>query len=235
MFQSQIYYFQLLLMERHIQFPDPNLAEDEGLVASGGELSVEFLISAYSQGLFPWFNEGDPILWWSPNPRMVLFPSDFKCSASFKQTLHSNKFSLRIDENFELVIKNCSLKKRNGQEGTWITNDMIAAYTRLHQAGYAHSFETWRDNILVGGLYGVSLGKAFYGESMFYIETDASKFALYWLCEMLKNWEFHFIDVQQSTSHLKSLGAVEIERKEFLRMNSKAMKPPTRKGKWSCF
>jgi leucyl/phenylalanyl-tRNA--protein transferase len=213
-------------------FPDPNLADDDGLVAAGGELSEDFLLSAYAQGLFPWFNEGEPILWWSPNPRMIILPQDFKCSSSFKQTLNSKRFTLSVDENFESVIRNCSQKKRIGQEGTWITDEMIEAYCKLHKNGYAHSFETWHGGKLAGGLYGISLGKAFYGESMFYHETDASKYALFKLCEYLKVLEFQFIDVQQSTSHLKSLGAKNVKRDAFLKMNSKAIEFPTKKGKW---
>jgi len=219
-------------MVYEIEFPDPNLADDDGLVATGGELSVQFLLSAYEQGLFPWFNQGDPILWWSPNPRMVLYPRDFKCSSSFKQTLNSKKYTIKMDENFETIIGNCSQKKRRGQDGTWITSDMIDAYVNLHIAGYAHCFETWNDKRLVGGLYGVSLGKCFFGESMYYDETDASKYALYRLCDLLKSWDFHFIDVQQSTSHLQSLGAIDVERKVFLQMINKALKFPTIKGKW---
>ncbi len=221
-------------MACQIQFPDPNLAEDEGLVAIGGELTIDYLISAYSQGLFPWFSEDEPILWWSPNPRMVLYPDDFKIYDSFKQTLNAGKFKLRIDENFESVIRNCAEIKRKGQAGTWITNAIIDAYINLHNSGYAHSFETWYNDKLVGGLYGVSLGKAFFGESMFHQITDASKFALYELCRLLKKWQFHFIDVQQSTSHLKSLGAIDIERKEFLIMLGEALKYPTITGKWKC-
>jgi leucyl/phenylalanyl-tRNA--protein transferase len=219
-------------MAQVIQFPDPNLAEDDGLVAVGGELTIDYLLAAYSQGLFPWYNEGEPILWWSPNPRMVLYPNNFKISDSFKQTLRTTDYSIRIDTNFRQVIRNCSTKKRKGQSGTWITNDIINAYTSLHKKGFAHSVETYTGNRLVGGLYGVSLGKAFFGESMFYLERDASKFALYKLCEMLSRWDFHFIDVQQSTKHLRSLGAVDIDRTEFLIMLKKALKYPTREGKW---
>jgi leucyl/phenylalanyl-tRNA---protein transferase len=219
-------------MLHEVQFPDPNLAEDDGLVAIGGELSVEYLLSAYSQGLFPWFNEGEPVLWWSPNPRMVLFPADFIVSDSFKQTLRSGKFQIKIDTQFWEVIKNCSLKKRKGQSGTWITKDIIKAYTHLHEEGYAHSFETYKDGSLVGGLYGVSMGNAFFGESMYYLEKDASKFALFNLCKLLKEWNFNFIDVQQSTKHLKSLGAVDINRSKFLEMLKNALEYPTRKGKW---
>jgi leucyl/phenylalanyl-tRNA--protein transferase len=220
-------------MAFEIQFPDPNEAEDDGLVAVGGNLSMEFLLSAYSQGIFPWFNEGEPLLWWSPNPRMVLFPNNFRCSSSLQQSLKSQKYNIKIDEKFEDVIQNCAEVKRRGQTGTWITNDMIEAYFKLHQEGYAHSVETYKGKRLVGGLYGVSLGKAFFGESMFYKERDASKIALFHLNELMLSWDFHFIDVQQSTSHLRSLGAVDIQRKQFLFLLKNALVYSTKKGKWS--
>ncbi len=221
-------------MASQIQFPDPNLAENDGLVAVGGNLSVEFLLAAYQQGLFPWYNEGEPILWWSPNPRMVLFPEDFKCSKSLEQNIRNKKFSVRIDEKFEDVIRNCALVKRKGQKGTWITNNMIEAYIALYYAGYAHSVETYSDNKLVGGLYGVSLGKAFFGESMFYTLRDASKIALFYLVKIIKNWNFKFIDVQQSTAHLRSLGAKDVGRKEFLVMLKDVLQSDTKKGRWKC-
>ena len=215
-----------------IQFPDPREADDKGLVAVGGELSNDYLLAAYAQGVFPWFNEGEPILWWSPNPRMVLFPKDFKCSDSFMQTLRSNKYSVRVDEQFEEVIRNCAEVERPGQKGTWITKGMIKAYSQLHLDGYAHSVETYRNHKLVGGLYGVSLGKAFFGESMFHYERDASKVALYFLTRLMLKWDFHFIDVQQSTPHLKKMGAVDMERDQFLLKLEKALGFPTLKGKW---
>jgi len=215
-----------------IQFPDPREADDKGLVAVGGELSNDYLLAAYAQGVFPWFNEGEPILWWSPNPRMVLFPKDFKCSDSFMQTLRSNKYSVRVDEQFEEVIRNCAEVERPGQKGTWITKGMIKAYSQLHLDGYAHSVETYRNHKLVGGLYGVSLGKAFFGESMFHYERDASKVALYFLTRLMLKWDFHFIDAQQSTPHLKKMGAVDMERDQFLLKLEKALGFPTLKGKW---
>jgi leucyl/phenylalanyl-tRNA--protein transferase len=219
-------------MALNLQFPDPNEAEDDGLVAVGGNLSTEFLLAAYSQGVFPWFNEGEPLLWWSPNPRMVLFPKDFKCAKSLQQAIKSKKFSVKYDENFEEVIRRCAEVKRPGQSGTWITNEMIHAYIRLYHKGYAHSVETYQDDILVGGLYGVSLGKAFFGESMFYKESDASKIALFYLNELMLTWDFHFIDVQQSTSHLRRLGAVDIPRKKFLDLLEEALDYPTKIEKW---
>ncbi len=219
-------------MVRDIQFPDPNEAEDDGLVAVGGELSSDFLLAAYSQGIFPWFNEGEPLLWWSPNPRMVLFPKDFKLSKSLLQSLNSGRFTVKFDKNFKDVIQKCAEVKRRGQRGTWITKGMIQAYTQLHQEGYAHSVETYKDDVLIGGLYGISLGKVFFGESMFHTERDASKVALFYLKDVMLEWDFHFIDVQQSTPHLRSLGAVKVPRHEFLKMLQEALGFSTRKGKW---
>ncbi|MBN1950424.1 MAG: leucyl/phenylalanyl-tRNA--protein transferase [Bacteroidales bacterium] len=219
-------------MEEMIQFPDPNLAENDGLVAVGGSLSRDYLISAYSQGLFPWFNEGEPILWWSPNPRMVLYPHRFKISSSLKQRLHSKKYFVKADTNFNRVIENCAMVSRKGQRGTWITSDMVEAYTELHIHGYAHSIETYEGDQLVGGLYGISLGRAFFGESMFYYKTDASKFALYHLSSLMQQWEYHFIDVQQSTVHLRSLGAEDLDRRRFLEELKEALKYPTKQERW---
>lgn len=219
-------------MEIPVQFPDPELADDHGLVAIGGDLSPEYLLSAYAQGIFPWFSEGEPILWWSLDPRMVLYPDQLKVSKSLRQIIRSGRFDIQIDTAFEEVIKQCSSMERKGQDGTWITNDMIKAYIRLHKLGYAHSFETYHDQQLVGGLYGVSLGKAFFGESMFFLERDASKFALYHLVNWCTDHDFHFIDVQQSTAHMKSLGAIDIKRSVFLERLKKALQFETVRGKW---
>jgi leucyl/phenylalanyl-tRNA--protein transferase len=213
-------------------FPDPGKADPEGLLAIGGDLSVDTLIKAYSLGIFPWYSEEMPILWWCPDPRMVLFPQKFKVSKSLRQTIRQKKYTVKIDENFEKVIENCALSKRKGQEGTWITNEMKQAYIRLYKEGYAHSFETYYNNELVGGLYGVSLGRIFFGESMFYKMTDASKVALYYLIERLKKWNFHFIDVQQSTQHMKMMGAEEISREEFLRILKVSLNESTIRGNW---
>jgi leucyl/phenylalanyl-tRNA--protein transferase len=213
-------------------FPDPDQADKDGLLAVGGDLSPDTLLTAYSLGIFPWFSEGSPILWWSPDPRLVLFPGRLKVSASLRQIIKSEKFSIRFDSNFEQVISQCALVKRKDQDGTWITSGMQQAYDELHKRGFAHSVETYYRNELVGGLYGVSLGRAFFGESMFHRMTDASKVALYYLVEKAKKWDFHFIDAQLSTSHLKSLGAEEIPRKEFLDRLVKALDYPTRRGNW---
>jgi len=213
-------------------FPDPERADKDGLLAAGGDLSPEALIAAYSAGIFPWYSEGSPILWWAPDPRLVLFPDKFKISYTLRQTLKRGKYSVLFDRDFAAVIADCATVKRNKQDGTWITTEMQQAYTILHQKGYAHSVEAYCEGKLVGGLYGVSLGKAFFGESMFHRMPDASKVTLYYLVEQLKKWNFHFIDAQQSTAHLKSLGAEEIPRKEFLIRLKKALEFPTRTGKW---
>lgn len=203
----------------HIKdFPDPNLADNEGLVAVGGELSPEWLLQAYSIGLFPWFNEDDPILWWSPNPRMILYPNKFKVSKSFRNTLNQNKLTVTFNKCFKDVIENCGTVERNGQAGTWLTKDMKEAYNTMHELGWAHSVEVWLANELVGGLYGLAIGKVFFGESMFSKVSNASKVGLYSLCETLKNLEFEFIDCQVYTSHLESLGAQELARKDFLNL-----------------
>ena len=219
-------------MAVQIQFPDPDQADDDGLVAVGGSLSPDFLLAAYSQGVFPWFNEGEPILWWSPNPRMVILPGKFKCSKSLMQTLRSGKFKISMDQNFEDVIRKCSAIKRPGQQGSWITNDMIEAYIKMHEEGWAHSVEVYLDEVLVGGLYGISMGKAFFGESMFHLVRDASKVALYYLVGLAVKWDFHFIDAQQSTAHLKSLGAEDMPRHEFLKLLVKSLEYPSIQGKW---
>jgi leucyl/phenylalanyl-tRNA--protein transferase len=219
-------------MSFEYQFPDPRTADSDGLLAAGGDLSIESLVTAYSQGIFPWYDKRSPILWWSPDPRLVLFPSCFKMSDSLKQRLRSRKYEVRIDSDFETVIGYCAEARRKGQRGTWITEEMKKAYIILHQEGLAHSFETWYEGEIAGGLYGVSLGRAFFGESMFHLKTDASKIALAALVKWSIDHEFRFIDAQQSTSHLKSLGAEEIHRNDFLEMLSEAIRFPTLKGKW---
>ena len=214
------------------QFPDPGTADSDGLLAAGGDLSIASLVTAYSQGIFPWYNQNSPILWWSPDPRMILFPDKFIASASLKQRIRSDLYNVTIDTDFEGVIRQCSSVKRNGQDGTWITDDMLKAYINLHHAGLAHSFETWHKGVLVGGLYGVSLGNAFFGESMFHRMRDASKVAFYYLVKWAILHDFHFIDTQQSTPHLKSMGAEEIARDVFLKLLKKALQCETVKGKW---
>jgi leucyl/phenylalanyl-tRNA--protein transferase len=213
------------------QFPDPRTADPDGLLAAGGDLSVESLVTAYSQGIFPWYTQ-DPILWWSPDPRLVLFPSCFRMSASLKQKIKKNQFKVKTDFNFEAVIGHCAAVSRKDQDGTWINSEMKRAYISLHYKGLAHSFETYFEGELVGGLYGVSLGNAFFGESMFHLVTDASKIALATLVKWSQKHDFSFIDAQQSTSHLKSMGAEEVSRDAFLKLLAEALKYPTLKGKW---
>ena len=214
-------------------FPDPNLAREDGLLAIDGDLSPQRLIQAYATGIFPWYSEGEPILWWSPDPRMVLFPKDFKRSKSLRSTINKSLFSVTFDTAFEEVMKQCAVVRRNEDDGTWITSEMIDAYVKLHQQGIAHSVETWQDDRLAGGLYGISLGGTFFGESMFHTVTDASKVALWHLVDKLLSWDFDMIDVQQETAHLHSLGAQPIERKKFLHLLHKSIEKPTRKGSWS--
>ena len=186
-----------------------------GLLAAGADLKPERLLDAYRHGIFPWFSAGDPILWWSPDPRMVLFPDEFKVSHSLHKTLRRDNHEVRTDSAFERVMRACA-SPRDGQDGTWIQEEIIEAYVRLHQMGLAHSIETWMDDELVGGLYGVSLGRMFYGESMFSRKTDASKIALAHLVAQLKRWNFGMIDCQMNTPHLATLGAREIPRRQFL-------------------
>lgn len=208
-------------------------AEEAGLVAIGGNLKVKTLINAYSTGLFPWYTEGEPIMWWSPDPRTLLIPDKFRPSHSLRQTLRKKKFRVTIDTVFAEVIHACRTTPRKDQNGTWITEEVERAYIALHKAGFAHSFETWFDDELVGGLYGVSLGKAFFGESMFYHMTDASKVAFYYLVQFALQQGFLFIDAQMKTDHLISLGAETIPRAEYLRVLETALQWPTLKGKWT--
>jgi leucyl/phenylalanyl-tRNA--protein transferase len=207
----------IYLLQDDIAFPPVEfaLSQPNGLLAAGGDLSPERLLDAYRHGIFPWFNENDPILWWSPNPRMVLFPSEFKISRSLRKVLRNGAFEVRFDTAFEQVMRACAAP-RNGQSGTWILEEMIAAYCELHRRGYAHSVETWIDGELAGGLYGMALGKMFYGESMFSRRTNASKIAIAHLAKQLEYWNFGMIDCQMNTPHLASLGAREISREEFI-------------------
>jgi leucyl/phenylalanyl-tRNA---protein transferase len=221
------------LKEDSDNFPTPLLADEEGLLAFGGNLLPESLLKAYSMGIFPWYAEDQPILWWSPDPRMVLFPKEFKRHKNLTKTVKSAIFDIRFDSNFKEVIENCSIAPREGQDGTWITDEMKEAYIAMHQLGYAHSVETYYERKLVGGLYGLSIGKMFFGESMFHLQKDASKVALWHLVDQLMEWEFDLIDVQQETEHLKSLGARTISRKSFLTLLEKNKDYETRKGMWT--
>ena len=191
------------------------LHDPAGLLAAGADLSPDRLILAYSQGIFPWYSPGEPILWWSPDPRMVLFPQELVVQRSLAKVLRKRQYEIRVDTAFSEVIEGCA-KPRAGQDGTWISKEMIAAYTSLHQMGVAHSIETWMDGSLAGGLYGIALGGAFYGESMFTLEPDASKIAFVHLVRQLRRWNFGVIDCQMNTAHLARFGAREIPRTEFI-------------------
>ena len=194
---------------------DSALHTPNGLLAAGGDLSSSRLLTAYRHGIFPWFNPGEPILWWSPDPRMVLIPSEIRISRSLAKVLRKGTFEVRCDTAFEQVMRGCA-SPRAGQGGTWIHEDMIAAYCRLHELGYAHSVETWIGGNLAGGLYGIAIGRMFYGESMFSRVSNASKIALAHLARQLEQWQFGMIDCQMKTGHLASLGAREIPRIEFI-------------------
>ena len=213
-------------------FPPQSHAEPGGLLAVGGDLSTERLLAAYRQGIFPWYEEGQPILWWSPDPRLILEPASLKISQSLRKVLKKQIFQIKSDTVFEQVIHACGMPRRQGK-GTWITADMRRAYTRLHELGYAHSVESWYEENLVGGLYGVFLGKCFFGESMFSRKTDASKIALVSLVEQLKKWQVELIDCQVTSNHLIRMGAREISRQEFLRRLSLAIASPAVPRKWS--
>ncbi len=207
------------------------LAEPNGLLAAGGDLSPVRILAAYRQGIFPWFSAGEPILWWSPDPRMVLFPSELKISRSLAKVLRNKPYEVRLDTVFAQVLAACAGTPREGQNGTWITAEMQAAYGRLHELGHAHSVEVWMDGKLAGGLYGMALGKAFYGESMFSWRTDASKIALAHLCVHLQRQGFGIIDCQMETAHLASLGARPIPRSDFVAL-LRRLAVPDFPGKW---
>lgn len=198
-------------------FPDLASAHTRpnGLLACGGDLSTPRLVAAYRRGIFPWFSQGEPILWWSPDPRMVLVPSEFRATRSLAKRVRSTGWRISADTAFLPVIHACATTPREGQNGTWIVAPMVSAYTRLHREGIAHSVEVWEGHTLVGGLYGLALGRMFYGESMFSHKSDASKAALWWLCQRLDEWGFPLIDCQMHTAHLASLGARTMPRSEF--------------------
>ncbi|RTE54507.1 leucyl/phenylalanyl-tRNA--protein transferase [Arenibacter aquaticus] len=206
----------MFLLNHRLQFPNVEEADKDGLLAVGGDLSPERLMLAYRNGIFPWFNEDSLILWWSPDPRMVLFPEKVKISSSMQKVLRSGKFRLSWNTQFEKVIDACAVIKRKDQGGTWITPEMKKAYIRLHQQGFAKSVEVWEGELLVGGLYGIDLGHVFCGESMFSRSSNASKFAFIHLAKTLEEQNYKLIDCQVYTAHLKSLGAEEIPRKDFV-------------------
>ncbi|MGB9148831.1 MAG: leucyl/phenylalanyl-tRNA--protein transferase [Burkholderiales bacterium] len=221
-------------LKQNSPFPpvDSALQTPNGLLAAGADLSPKRLIDAYSHGIFPWYSEGQPILWWSPDPRMVLAPQEFKISRSLAKSLRNKDYVLRFDSAFREVMLACS-EPRGESAGTWISPDMVAAYYALHELGYAHSVETWVDGRLAGGLYGVAIGKMFFGESMFARRTDASKIALAHLVQHLIEQDFGLIDCQMSTAHLASLGAREIPRNKFMNIINKLCNKPGAAKKWS--
>ena len=208
------------------------LKSPNGLLCAGGDLSPERLVDAYCHGIFPWYSEGDPILWWSPNPRMVLFPGELKVSRSLRKAVARGTFEIRFDHAFVRVIEACA-EPREGQAGTWIVPEMAAAYTSLHVRGLAHSVEAWQDGELVGGLYGLALGDAFFGESMFARATDASKVALVALVERLRAAGCRVVDCQQATPHLASLGAREIPRAAFVHLLQESIQYPPTGSRWT--
>ena len=213
-------------------FPPAEEAEADGLLAVGGDLTKKRLLAAYRQGIFPWYEVGQPILWWCPDPRLVLFPEDLKISRSLGKVLRKEEFEIRFDSSFENVIKACANVRTDHGKGTWIIPEMQQAYTELHQEGYAHSVESWLNGELVGGLYGISLGQCFFGESMFSTVNDSSKVALVALAEFSKQVGIKIIDCQMTTQHLLSLGAQEIDRKSFLRKLNQYLEKPDIKGSW---
>ncbi len=221
-------------LERGAPFPsvEEALQEPNGLLAAGGELSPERLLSAYRRGIFPWYGEDEPILWWSPDPRMVLFPEEFIVSRSLRKTVRNTAYEIRFDRAFDEVMAACA-EPRAGQPGTWITDEMRSAYNRLHLMGHAHSVETWMDGSLAGGLYGVALGRVFFGESMFSRRTDASKLAMVALVNKLRADGYGMIDCQVHSEHLESLGARNIARSEFLRRLGELIHYPRAPGSWS--
>lgn len=215
-------------------FPPPWMAEPDGLLAVGGDLSQARLLLAYRSGIFPWYEEGQPILWWSPNPRMILLPSKIHVSKSLSRVIKKGTFEVAFDRDFPAVIRKCADFRGPRRDGTWITPEMYDAYVALHCAGYAHSVETWRDGALVGGLYGISLGGCFFGESMFSETDNASKVALTALATRLHAEGFTLIDCQNYTPHLERLGAREVFRKAFLLLLEDGLRArPTRRGSWA--
>jgi leucyl/phenylalanyl-tRNA--protein transferase len=219
-------------LDERLIFPPPAMAEPSGVLAIGGDLRPERLLLAYSMGIFPWYSEDMPILWHSPDPRMVLTPATMHAGRSLRKAMRKRPYEIRLDTAFADVIAACAATPREGQRGTWITDEMMDAYIELHRRGLAHSAEAWQGDRLVGGLYGVSIGGVFFGESMFAHATDASKIAFATLVRQLAAWGIELIDCQVYTEHLASLGAEELPRAEFLGALERALRKPTRKGRW---
>ncbi|MEA1879493.1 MAG: leucyl/phenylalanyl-tRNA--protein transferase [Campylobacterota bacterium] len=223
------------LSEEVTLFPNPRLASDEGLLAYGGDLSSQRLLHAYKKGIFPWYSKDDPILWWSPNPRLLLYPNKFIVRKSFKRVLRSGKFTITFDKYFSDVIAHCALVDRKSQESSWIVEEMIEAYIRLHEEGLAHSVEVHKEGRLVGGLYGIAYGKVFFGESMFSLVSDASKVAFKALSDVLGSKSYDFIDCQMKTDHMVSMGAEVVERNLFLDLLEESVSKQSDLGKWHDF
>lgn len=213
-------------------FPDPAFADPDGLLAVGGDLSRERLVSAYAHGIFPWYSASTPILWWSPDPRPIIEPPKIHVCRTLRKVLRKQPFEIRLDTVFDRVLKGCAKTPRPQGDGTWLVSEMMEAYLDLHDMGLAHSVEAWQDGKLVGGLYGVSLGRAFFGESMFYHVPNASRVAFVVLVRLLESWDFHFVDCQQATPHMLHFGAQELHRQEFLERLRAAIGFPTLRGKW---
>ncbi|WP_038029208.1 leucyl/phenylalanyl-tRNA--protein transferase [Thermonema rossianum] len=215
-----------------LYFPPVEEASEEGIVAIGGDLSHERLLLAYRSGIFPWYNPGEPIIWWSPDPRFVLYPAKLKVSKSSRQILKKRIFEVTYDKDFVSVITHCQQVPRKGQHGTWITEEMKQAYIHMHRLGYAHSVEVWQAGQLVGGLYGLSMGRVFFGESMFSLVSNASKVGFITLCRTLEAEGFHLIDCQVYTQYLESLGAELIPRRQFIEELQTALAMPSITGNW---
>jgi leucyl/phenylalanyl-tRNA--protein transferase len=222
----------LFRLSERLDFPPAWLARSDGLLCIGGDLSAQRILLAYEKGIFPWFSENEPILWWSPDPRLVLFPGNIKVSRSLKKTIKKNTFHLTMDHAFEETILSCAKPRRKEYAGTWLVEEMIEAYIQLHNLGYAHSIETWKDSRLVGGLYGICLGGIFFGESMFSFEDDASKTALTALARHLEQHRFDLIDCQVTTNHLLSMGATEISRNAYLDIIQRSIKRTDLRNVW---
>ena len=222
----------VFLLSDKISFPPPYLASKEGLLAVGGDLSQERLLLAYRTGIFPWFSDDEPILWWSPDPRLVLYPEEIRVSKTLKKIIKKKMFHVTMDSAFVQVINQCAKIRLQNNQGTWVVKEMIDAYCKLHESGFAHSVEAWYQGELAGGLYGVSLGKCFFGESMFTRVSNASNVALVKLVEHLNALSFDMIDCQLTTEHLLRFGAKEIPRISFLNQLEESLKAPTKKGKW---
>ncbi len=225
----------VFLLDDSLLFPPGELAREDGLLAVGGDLRPERLLLAYRQGIFPWYNPGDPILWWCPDPRLILEPEKLHVSRRLRRTLARSPFRITFDQAFSEVIRACAQVRLERGEGTWLTDEMIQAYIQLHRMGYAHSVEAWQEGMLAGGVYGVAMGRVFFGESMFHRVTNASKAAFVALVNQLRIWDFAMVDCQVVTRHLKSFGARTIPRREFLRMISCLVVQPSKApgGAWS--